>query len=170
MDEINKVATVIFTKETSSTYFLSPDIQEDGTGFYIEVANEIAADFEYVLGIEYEMKVELPKIFYRIERQVDRVYVPVVSNIYLALDYSGKYDVEIERLGYDDIELEITPLTTDVYPANGPAIVEFSAKPIPVYCKGDQLTVIIKSTDPLPASISSYSWDGHYHTRGISYA
>tara|TARA_Y100001963_G_C6398341_1_gene272927 strand:- start:184 stop:474 length:291 start_codon:yes stop_codon:yes gene_type:complete len=91
----------------------------------------------------------------------------MVENVYLDLYLSGRYSIVLSRLGYTDSTLDLDVQQADVYLANDPAVKDIVTRAIPVYTRGDQVGITVKSSDPLPSSITSYSWEGHYNTRGI---
>ena len=163
----NTQPTVIFTLDGNSTLYRSPDIESDSTGYFITIDDDIA-DQDFILGVDYTMKVVLPNFFVKEEKRADRKNIPMVENVYLDLYYSGRYTVDIDRKGYDLKSIDLDVTTADIYLANTAAIDEITSKQIPVYCRGDFTELTIKTPDPLPASITSYRWEGHYNNRGIS--
>ena len=92
----------------------------------------------------------------------------MVETAYLDLYYSGRYNITVSKTGYDDINLDLDVTPADIYKANEVAVQELTTKAIPVFSRGDYVTIKIKASDPLPASITSYSWEGHYSNRGIA--
>ena len=159
--------TVILTLEGNSTLYRSPDIESDATGYFITIDSDLA-DQDFILGIDYTMKVVLPNFFVQQDKRADRKNIPMVENVYLDLYYSGRYTVDIERKGYELKSVDLDVTSADIYLANSAAIDEITSKQIPVYCRGDFAELTIKTPDPLPASITSYRWEGHYNNRGIS--
>ena len=164
---VDKQPTVILTLDGNSTLYRSPEIESDSTGYYITIDSDLA-DQDFILGIDYTMKVVLPNFFVKQEKRADRKNIPMVENVYLDLYYSGRYTVDIDRKGYDLKSVDLDVTTADIYLANAAAIDEITSKQIPVYCRGDFAELTIKTPDPLPASITSYRWEGHYNNRGIS--
>ena len=140
----------------------------DGTGYYIKVYSDLA-DADFIIGLEYEMKVELPTFFVIEDKKADRRNPPMVENVYFDLYYSGRYSVTVERVGYVSKVLDLNVTTSDIYFANTAAIDELSTKSVPVYSRGDFSKLTISALDPLPSSITSYRWEGHYNNRGISF-
>ena len=92
----------------------------------------------------------------------------MVENAYLDLYYSGRYEVEVDRQGYLPRTVDLDAADADLYLANAAAIDDTVSRGIPVYCRGDLVKLTIKAPDPLPASITSYRWEGHYNNRGIA--
>ena len=92
----------------------------------------------------------------------------MVEFLYLDLYYSGRYVIDVEKLGYDNYIFETGSLDANFYEADGVPLREISTQDIPLFAPGDQIKVTIKAPDPFPAAITSYSWQGHYNNRGIS--
>jgi len=162
-----KQPNIIITQSGQETLFLRPEIQSDSTGFYVEVDNEDAAE-DFILGLEYDMKIVLPSFFLTQDKRADRNNIPMVETVYLDLYYSGRYNVTVAKTGYTDMSVDLDVTPADIYKANEVAVQELTTKAVPVYSRGDYVTITIKASDPLPASITSYSWEGHYSTRGIT--
>ena len=158
---------IILTLDGDSTLYRSPEIQQDATGYFIDVEADLA-DTDFILGLEYDMKVELPAFFVIEDKKADRKNLPMVQNVYLDLYYSGRYSVIVDRHGYDPLTVDLDVTDADIYRANAAAIDETVSRKVPVYCRGDLVKLTITAPDPLPASITSYRWEGHYNTRGIS--
>ena len=95
----DKQPNIILTIDGTSTLYRSPEIQSDETGYYIEVDTDIA-ESDFIVGLEYDMIVELPSFFVSQEKKADRRNIPMVENVYLDLYYSGRYTVAVERKGY----------------------------------------------------------------------
>ena len=76
--------TVILTLEGNSTLYRSPDIESDATGYFITIDSDLA-DQDFILGIDYTMKVVLPNFFVQQDKRADRKNIPMVENVYLDL-------------------------------------------------------------------------------------
>jgi hypothetical protein len=158
---------LILTKEGTSTAFFNLPIQQDNTGYYITADTEIANE-DYILGLVYDMKIQLPSFWLTVDKKADRKNIPMVETVYLDLYYSGRYNVTVEKLGYSPISVDLDVTPADIYKANSAAVQDVTTKEVPIFSRGDFATVTINAPDPLPASITSYSWEGHYSTRGIN--
>jgi len=158
--------TVILTLDGNSTLYRSPAIESDSTGSFITLDEDLASQ-DYILGLDYDMKIKLPSFFVKEEKRADRLNIPMIENVYIDLYYSGRYSVDIDRRGYDLKTVDLDTTIADIYAANAAAIDEISTQQIPVYSRGDYATLTIKASDPLPASITSYRWEGHYNNRGV---
>ena len=158
---------IIITIDGSSTLYRSPEIESDETGYFITVDKSIT-DADFIVGLEYNMKVELPAFFMTQDKKADRRNIPMIENVYLDLYYSGRYSVDVDRTGYITRTVDLDVTDADLYLANSAAIDEVVSKQIPVYSRGDFAKLTINAPDPLPASITSYRWEGHYNNRGIA--
>lgn len=160
---------VVSTGDGVETFYSQAPIQTDATGEYIEIQSNIKST-EFIVGIGYEFSVELPSFFVKEgdQNRADRRYPPMVENMYMDLYLSGRYAVDIEKVGYRTQSVDLDVIRADLYLANDAAVSSFDTREIPVFSRGDLATVTIKSLDPMPAALTSYSWEGHYSTRGIA--
>tara|TARA_Y100000385_G_C13101662_1_gene644911 strand:- start:1369 stop:4116 length:2748 start_codon:yes stop_codon:yes gene_type:complete len=160
------VYNTIVTSGNYPGYFERPTVSKEDDGWYLDVSTDIGS-VEYILGVQYTTTVELPAIFVTNEGKADRVNSPQVSNLYLELYYSGRYEIIVNRLGYDPVTLTAEAPDANIYSANAAPIDEISVQPVPVYCSGKYTKVTITCPDPFPSAITGYSWEGTYHNRGI---
>lgn len=162
---------LVATFSGTETFYSSGEIQQDPNdqSYYFEIANDVE-NSDFIVGLGYEMSVLLPSFFVKSgeQNQADRRNPPMVENLYLELYYSGRYTAVVSKTGYLDRTVDLETPRADVYLSNSAAIEYFSTRAVPVYSRGDLATVTIKASDPLPASFTSYSWEGHYSTRGIA--
>ena len=160
---------VLQFNEASSSYYVSPQVETDDDGEYIEVyTRSIKKATSYNLGTIYEMKVELPQIYMKKDKNVDRVFSPMVTNVNLELYLSGNYTVGLRRLGYEDNIQLVEAKVSDVYLLDSSGLINTATKQVGVYCRGDMSNIYMLSANPLPAGITGYTWEGHYNDRGIS--
>lgn len=157
----------IVTSGTSVATFTRPEIQTDGFGKYILVDSDLAtADF--IIGLEYQFLVELPGFYVSRENRSDRVFSPIVEFLYLDLYYSGRYTVSINKVGYPAYSEEVDVTAAGFYLANSVPLEEVETRSVAIFSKGSDVTVTITADDPVPAALTSYSWQGHYNRRGIA--
>lgn len=168
---IGATAYLVATVQGSETFYAGGELtlNDDDGSYYFDIPNSVA-NSQYITGLSYTMRVSLPAFFVKSGEQnrADRRYPPMVENVYIDLYFSGRYQALVERTGYQDrlVDLEVT--TADIYLANSEAIDEFATKTVSVYSRGDLSRITIIAPDPLPAAFTSYSWEGHYSTRGIA--
>ena len=121
-----------------------------------------------MIGLQYGMKVALPSFYVSEQDKSQRIHIPIIENLYLDLYESGGYVIDIKRDGYTDTSFELSVVNAGQYSANSVPMKEVVTRPVPVFCQGDQVQVIIKGDDPVPSALTSYSWQGHYNKRAIA--
>ena len=146
--------------------FERPSILTDATGKYIETDTDNLSG-NYVIGLEYQMSVQLPSFFIKQDTRADRVDIPMVETLFLDLYHSGRYDVIIKRFGYTDFTFTVEAALANIYQADFPIIEEVITKQVPIYNLGSETTATINALDPIPSAITGYSYRGHYNKRGI---
>ena len=156
----------IMTSGADAGYFIRPTIQTDGGGKFILVPSSLTS-VNYVIGMQYRMTVSLPAFYVATEGKADRIDNPVVEMLYLDLYYSGRYEVEIEKLGYTNYIHNVDIARAGLYLANAPALEEVVTKTVPIFCLGRDAKASIYADDPVPSAITSYSWQGHYNKRDV---
>ena len=156
----------IMTSGSDAGYFIRPTIQTDGGGKFILVPTSLTG-VNYVIGMQYRMTVTLPAFYVSTEGRADRIDNPIVELLYLDLYYSGRYQVEIEKLGYTNYTHDVDIARAGIYLANAPAITEVVTKTVPIFCLGRDAKASIYADDPVPSAITSYSWQGHYNKRDV---
>ena len=159
---------LIITEGTSSSLFLreSEVVDYDADNYMVTFPTWAVAE-QFIIGIQYEMRLELPAFYVQQEKRADRVDVPTVEILYVDLYKSGSYTVHIEKQGYDEVTYEVPVALADVYQANTPVLSEVSTTSVPIMSIGSIAYPTIRAVDPLPSSVTSYSWQGHYNKRGI---
>ena len=157
---------VMITSGEAQGSFERPEIQEDGQGYYVEL-DTFTHSQDYVLGLEYRMEVQLPAFYVQQEQRPDRVDNPVVELLYLDLYQSGRYQIEIDKTGWDPLTYDVDVAQSDVYLANDPMVEEVGTESVPIFSLGKICYTKIYADDPVPAAITGYSWQGHYNKRGI---
>ena len=163
-----QAAAVIQFNESEASFYLAPPIESDADGEYIKILTRtIKKATSYNIGTAYEMRIELPQIYVKKDKNVDRVFAPMVTDVNLELYLSGNYTVVLQRLGYKDNVQLVEAKESDVYILNESALVNTATKNVAVYARGDQSNIYLTSFDPLPAGITGYTWEGHYNNRGI---
>ena len=157
------------TYKGSETFYTSGEVLSDDGGLYFLSKNPLS-EVDYVLGVKYEMTVELPSFFVKEgeNNRSDRRNPPMIENVYINVFMSGRYDCDVDHKGYLTRTIPLEMAEADIYEADSTAIQEDGIRAIGVYGRGDLVRLTIKADSPLPAALSSYSWEGHYSTRGIT--
>ena len=122
-----------------------------------------------VVGYEYEFEVELPKIY--ITQSVGDQFTSetrgslIIHRMNFDFGDVGVIDVTLKRRGRDDYTYTVESLEWDNVLASTAAIANSYLHTIPVYDRNDNLTVLLKSNHPSPATIHSMNWEGDYSPR-----
>jgi len=124
---------------------------------------------DLIVGYEYEFEVELPKIYItQTDGQSSRSETRgslVIHRMNFDFGDVGVIDVTLKRRGRDDYTYTVESLEWDNINASRAAIARSYMHTIPVYDRNDNLTVLIKSNHPSPATIHSMNWEGDYSPR-----
>jgi hypothetical protein len=125
-----------------------------------------------VVGYEYEFEVELPKL-YITQTQGEQVTSETRGSLTIHrmnFDFGdvGVIDVTLKRRGRSDYTYTVESLEWDNVAASTATIAKNYLHTIPVYDRNDNLTVILKSNHPSPATIHSMNWEGDYSPRYYS--
>lgn len=155
------------TYEGAETFYVSGEVETDNDGDYFEISNRLS-DYDLIVGIGYDMTVELPSFYVKEENRADRRNPPMIENVYINVFMSGRYECDVKQLGYETRTVALEVVRADIYESDTASIQEDGVRAIGVYGRGDLCRLTIKADGPLPAALTSYSWEGHYSTRGIA--
>ena len=124
---------------------------------------------DLIVGYEYEFEVELPKIYIT---QSDGNSISsetrgslIIHRMNFDFGDVGVIDVTLKRRGRDDYTYTVESLEWDNVLASTANIAKGYLHTIPVYDRNENLTVLIKSNHPSPATIHSMNWEGDYSPR-----
>jgi len=124
---------------------------------------------DVVIGYEYEFEVELPKLYVtRIEGAKHRSETRgslVIHRMNFDFGDVGVIDVTLKRKGRSDYTYTVESLEWDNISASSPAIADGYIHTIPAYERNTNLSVLLKSNHPSPATIHSMNWEGDYSPR-----
>jgi hypothetical protein len=158
---------VVFTSGNFMGTYEFPTVLQDSTGYYFVLDNDLVA-YDFFVGVTYEMLLALPSFYVTTQDRSDKINNPVVETVYVDTFYTGLLTAAIDRKGYDQIVIDLDNSPADSALANTPLVEEINRSVIHPYCLGRDLNITIKSSNPLPVTISSYGWSGHYNNRGVS--
>ena len=124
---------------------------------------------DLIVGYEYEFEVELPKIYVTQsdgERTTSQTRGSLVIHR-MNFDFGdvGVLDITLKRKGRDDYTYTVESLEWDNINASTAAIASEYRHTIPVYDRNTNLSVLIKSNHPSPATLHSMNWEGDYSPR-----
>ena len=97
---VNTNNILVVTSGDYAGTFIELESAEDEVGSYYTAPTSML-DLNFVVGSQYTSSIKLPGIFFKSDNKADRVNIPMVSFLYLDLYYSGRYEVILERIGYD---------------------------------------------------------------------
>ena len=125
--------------------------------------------FNVVLGYDFDMEVEFPTIYvgqregesYRSDVQASLI----LQRTKLNLGPSGVYKVTLKRIGKPDYSETYESVKADTYTANTAGIDGEQVVNIPIYEKNTNLTLLLNSKHPSPATLYSMNWEGNYSNR-----
>ena len=122
---------------------------------------------ELNFGYDYTMQVDLPRFF--VQTKTGNVTVNeqrgslTIHRVNLIFSRVGVYETELTRVGKPKFSQQFSSTTFDSYQAGDVRIEDTYAAYVPVYEKSDNFTLSIKSTSPLPATLTSLTWEGVYN-------
>ena len=132
-------------------------------------ASTSSVNTDLIVGYEYEFEVELPKIYVT---QSDGQNIKSTTRGSLVIhrmnfDFGdvGVLDITLKRKGRDDYTYTVESLEWDNINASTAAIASEYRHTIPVYDRNTNLSVLIKSNHPSPATLHSMNWEGDYSPR-----
>ena len=124
---------------------------------------------DLIVGYEYEFEVELPKIYITQTAGQQITSETRGSLIIHRMNFDfgdvGVIDVTLKRRGRDDYTYTVESLEWDNVLASTATIAKGYLHTIPVYDRNENLTVLLKSNHPSPATIHSMNWEGDYSPR-----
>ena len=124
---------------------------------------------DLIVGYEYEFEVELPKIYVtRQEGESSRSETRgslVLHRMNFDFGDVGVLDVTLKRKGREDYTYTVESKEYDNINASTAAIASGYVHTIPVYDRNTNLSVLIKSNHPSPATLFSMNWEGDYSPR-----
>ena len=128
-----------------------------------------AINTDLIVGYEYEFEVELPKIY--ITQSSGQTITSetrgslIIHRMNFDFGDVGVIDVTLKRRGRDDYTYTVESLEWDNVLASTANIASSYLHTIPVYDRNENLTVLLKSNHPSPATIHSMNWEGDYSPR-----
>jgi len=128
-----------------------------------------AVNTDLIVGYEYEFEVELPKIYVMQEtsgkaRSETRGSL-VIHRMNFDFGDVGVLDITLKRKGRDDYTYTVESKEWDNINASTASIASEYKHTIPVYDRNTNLSVLIKSNHPSPATLFSMNWEGDYSPR-----
>jgi len=127
---------------------------------------------DLIIGYEYEFEVELPKTYVtRQEGEANRSETRgslVLHRMNFDFGDVGVLDITLKRKGREDYTYTVESKEYDNIAASTAAIASGYVHTIPIYDRNTNVTVLIKSNHPSPATLFSMNWEGDYSPRYYS--
>ena len=126
----------------------------------------------FLIGYQFEMQVELPKIFFTYRSgnatRRDTRSDLIVHRVKFNFGQVGFYNMEVNRIGKPLFNQEVESTPADAYNANNIGFVPDVTGVVPCYERNKNLIITVKSKHPSPATIISYQWEGKYTNKSYT--
>ena len=126
----------------------------------------------FLIGYQFEMQVELPKIFFTYRAgnatRRDTRSDLIVHRVKFNFGQVGFYNMEVNRIGKPLFTQEVESTPADAYNANNVGFVPDVTGVVPCYERNKNLIITVKSKHPSPATIVSYQWEGKYTNKSYT--
>tara|TARA_B100000287_G_scaffold265437_1_gene249705 strand:- start:88 stop:3030 length:2943 start_codon:yes stop_codon:yes gene_type:complete len=126
----------------------------------------------FLIGYQFEMQVELPKIFFTYRAgnatRRDTRSDLIVHRVKFNFGQVGFYKMEVNRIGKPLFTQEVESTPADAYNANNVGFVPDVTGVVPCYERNKNLIITVKSKHPSPATIVSYQWEGKYTNKNYT--
>jgi len=126
----------------------------------------------FLIGYQFEMQVELPKIFFTYRAgnatRRDTRSDLIVHRVKFNFGQVGFYKMEVNRIGKPLFTQEVESTPADAYNANNIGFVPDVTGVVPCYERNKNLIITVKSKHPSPATIVSYQWEGKYTNKNYT--
>ena len=126
----------------------------------------------FLIGYQFEMQVELPKIFFTYRSgnatRRDTRSDLIVHRVKFNFGQVGFYNMEVNRIGKPLFNQEVESTPADAYNANNVGFVPDVTGVVPCYERNKNLIITVKSKHPSPATIISYQWEGKYTNKNYT--
>ena len=127
---------------------------------------------EFIFGYQYETKVVFPSFYTKVSSgdnsRADRISNPMIQTVYLDLFNSGAMEVKIDVNGYPTRDVDLPLIESNNYAASDVVVIENTTVDVPVYHRGEDVTLTVRSDTPFPTSMTGFSWNGTYNKRGYA--
>ena len=126
----------------------------------------------FLIGYQFEMQVELPKIFFTYRAgnatRRDTRSDLIVHRVKFNFGQVGFYNMEVNRIGKPLFTQQVESTPADAYDANSVGFVPDLQGVVPCYERNKNLIITVKSKHPSPATIVSYQWEGKYTNKNYT--
>jgi hypothetical protein len=152
--------------------YVNPPASSTPTGWHVLIPGNRTGSSGIVLGYQYEMRLKLPSFYMKRDQgngrsQSDVVNIPRVTKLVVQSNDSGPYEATVKLLGRPDKSYYFSQQVSNQYLANSSPLPSNIDNTIPIYGKGTDASVSIRSFSPFPVSLVAATWYGIFSTRGI---
>ena len=149
---------------TDGTIITGIDVPNSGTSVFVP-GNWTGVELNF--GYDYTMQIDLPQFF--VQTKAGNVTVNeqrgslTIHRVNLIFSRVGVYETELTRVGKPKYSQQFSSTNFDSYQVGDVRVEDTYQAYVPVYEKTDNFTLSIKSTSPLPATLTSLTWEGDYN-------
>lgn len=121
-----------------------------------------------VVGYNYEMSLDLPRLFFKIrgdDKRSDYTASMTISRLKFSTGLSGGITFKLKAKGAEEWVTTMPIPEANYYLANDAPISDESLFILPIYQKSDNFLVKLTSEFPFPVSVNSMMWEGQYSPR-----
>jgi hypothetical protein len=138
-----------------------------GQKYYLQVDGNLTTS-KFAIGYKYEALAELPAFYYiKEEGKKDTINIPNINRLQISSYNSGPFKTLVSIPGRSDFYLNLPQITTNIYNANSIPIIRNAKNTVPIFAKGDQVSLSLIADSPFPTSFTSITWEGTYNNKGI---
>ena len=124
---------------------------------------------DIIIGYDFDMEVQFPTIYVG-KREGEGFRSDIQGSLILqrtkfSFGPSGVYKVTLKRIGKPDYSEIYESIKADTYTASTVGIDGEQIVNIPIYEKNTNLTLLLNSQHPSPATLYSMNWEGSYSNR-----
>lgn len=148
---------------TAPSYIMEAEI--DGSGNWLVNGDWTGKEFELCAGYEFNFDVELPRLFYRVQNNIDWTASLTISRIKLDVGFSGAVDFYIKRYGSPEWNLSVGVQYANYYLSNSSPIIDRTTLTVPIHQKNTNYDLKISSKSPFPLALNGMTWEGNYTPR-----
>ena len=145
-----------------------PFIKTSGTDKYLEVAGDYRG-IDMVIGQDYDMTVDLPKLYkYNVaNKQVtnDDVSSLIIHRLKVKTGLSGPVDYKISITGLNDWTNTVSVTQPNQYQLNNVNMQASSTHVVPIFQRNENLAIRIIGNTPFPVSLLGLDWEGKLNQR-----
>lgn len=150
---------------TTTTPNFILEVEVDGNGNWLVDGNWTGKELELCGGYEYDFDVELPRLFYRTQNNVDWTASLTIARIKFDVAFSGFVDFYTRRYGSPEWKLHYGVQYANYYASNSSPTIDRTVLTVPIHQKNTNYDLRINSRSPFPLALNNMTWEGNYTQR-----